>query len=132
MLPLCKFYRYLIYRLYHFCDDMPVLKVVLTLSFIHYVQLLIIVTVIEELFPVKFSLDLSKNESILFFAFSGILHYFLFYNKEKWRAIEKEFKGESTKHKKIGLILVLIYLLGTIIFFFTLLVGLGMYHDSLK
>jgi hypothetical protein len=66
MLPLCKFYRYLIYRLYHFSDDMPVLKVVLTLSFIHYVQLLIIVTVIEELFPVKFSLDLSKNESILF------------------------------------------------------------------
>ena len=90
MLPLCKFYRYLIYRLYHFSDDMPVLKVVLTLSFIHYVQLLIIVTVIEELFPVKFSLDLRAYYFLLFQEFYIIFYFIIRKNGEQSKKSSRE------------------------------------------
>jgi hypothetical protein len=43
MLPLCKCYRYLIYRLYHFRDDTPTTNVLVTLATVHLFQFLTII-----------------------------------------------------------------------------------------
>ena len=47
-------------------------------------------------------------------------------------AIRKEFKDESPRHKKIGLIVVLAYLFGTVFLFFILGLRYDMYRDYLK
>ena len=114
MLPLCKFYRYLIYRLYHFSDDTPVINVLVTLSIAHYFLLLDLSLILGS-FP---DLDrcfitpfLKMKNPLLVIVPFFIAHYFLFYNKKKWNAIKVEFRDESPRHKKIGLILVWTYLL---------------------
>lgn len=120
MLPLCKFYKYLIYRLYHFREDTPVVNTIVTLGIIHFLQMLIILSIVHK----YTSLDVwpdwhAYNMRLVAIVFLGS-HFPLLYNKKKWRAIDNEFKGESPKHRKIGTIIVLAYLLGTIFLFFVL------------
>ena len=40
MMKLCKFYRYFIYRIYHLNNDIPVIRVLGYLSFMHASHLL--------------------------------------------------------------------------------------------
>ena len=47
-----------------------------------------------------------------------LIHYILFYDKKKWKEYEEEFKNETPKDRKVGLIKVLIYLIGSIAAFF--------------
>jgi len=114
MLPLCKFYRYLIYRLYHFSCDTPVLNVILTLAMVHFFLLIDLLVILSSFPYLKGCLVVPffnlKNRLLVIIPFF-IAHYFLFYNKKKWNAINVEFRDESPRHKKIGLILVWSYLL---------------------
>ena len=134
MLPLCKFYRYLIYRLYNFSGDTPMVNVIITLTLIHTIQLvtlLLIVNGFTSFTSIKVFLGECGKNPLFHIAFM-VLHYFLFYDKKKWGAIRKEFKDESPRHKKIGLIVVLAYLLGTVFLFFILGLRYDMNRDYLK
>jgi len=132
MLPLCKFYRYLIYRLYHFRDDTPVINVIVTLSSIHLMQLYTIKLLLWFLFSVEINLNIEGDQFLVFmFLFMGV-NYLLLYNKKRWKAYDEEFKDETPEHKKKGLILVLSYLIGSIIIFFASHIIIGLYLDSLK
>ena len=131
MLPLCKFYRYLIYRLYNFSGDTPMVNVIITLTLIHTIQLMTLLLIVNGFTSIKVSLEECGKNPLFGIAFM-VLHYFLFYDKKKWGAIRKEFKDESPRHKKIGLIVVLAYLLGTVFLFFILGLRYDMYRDYLK
>ena len=132
MLPLCKFYRYLIYRLYHFRDDSPVVNVIVTLSSVHLMQLYTIKLLLWFLFSVNINWNIEGNQFLVFmFLFMGV-NYLLLYNKKKWETYDEEFKNETPEHKKKGLILVLSYLIGSIVIFFAIHIMIGLYQDSLK
>ena len=113
MLPLCKFYRYLIYRLYHFKDDTPIANTILTLGVVHFFICSAIFSVLLEYTQIKFCT--SKNEAVILGIVWLIAHYFLFYNKKKWQSYNEEFKDENPKQRRRGLILVLSYLIGSIV-----------------
>ena len=132
MLPLCKFYRYLIYRLYHFRDDTPIINTIITLGVVHWSILLSFRIVIEQFVHIDPIIGSSKESNIIFAIFWFALHYILFYNKVKWNSYDKEFKDETPKQRKKGLILVLSYLIGSVIIFFAIHIIIGLYQDSLK
>ena len=132
MLALCKFYRYLIYRLYHFREDTPVVNTVLILGYIHFSLILLILFIVHTFTPFDVWPDWhAYNMRLIAIVFLG-LHFPLFYNKKKWKAIKNEFKGESPRHRKIGTIIVLVYLLGTTFLLFTLPVLYDIYRDFFK
>ena len=122
MLPLCKFYRYLIYRLYHFRDDTPIINVIGTLTIVHLSQVFCVVVIIQQMTNDRLLPQISKEGNALIVIAIAVLHYYLFYNKKKWESYGKEFKDETPKHKKKGFILVLSYLITPIILFFLLLI----------
>lgn len=126
MLPLCKFYRYLIYRLYHFRDDTPVVNVMITLTVVHLFIILNILFIINEFTTFKVWPDFTTFKPQLFVILFIILNYLLFYNKKKWVIYDNEFKNETPKQKKIGLIFVLLYLIGIIIISFIFLICYGL------
>ena len=134
MLPLCKFYRYLIYRLYHFRNDTPIFNTIATLTIVHWFQLLNIFYVVDEFTSYKIWNSIfspSKFNPMIVILF-GILNFILLYNKKKWKSYAEEFKNESPKERKRGLIIVLSYLIGTIILSFVLVIAIGEYKASLK
>jgi len=132
MLPLCKFYRYLIYRLYHFREDTPVVNTVLILGYVHFSQMLLILYLMAKFTPFGVMPDWhAYNMHLIAIIFLG-LHFLLFYNKKKWRAIEDEFKGESPGHRKVGTIIILTYLIGSIILTWGVIISCSLYQDSLK
>lgn len=134
MLPLCKFYRYLIYRLYHFRNDTPIFNTIATLTIVHWFQLLNIFYVVDEFTSYKiwnYIFSPSKFNPMIVILF-GILNFILLYNKKKWKSYDEEFKNESPKERKRGLIIVLSYLIGTIILSFVLVIAIGEYKASLK
>lgn len=125
MLPLCRFYRYLIYRLYHFRDDTPIINTILTLAIVHCFQILTLLLLVNELTQYKLWFDIPPySERIKLFPYIIIwilLHYILFYNKEKWQSFDSEFKNENSKQRRIGFTLTLTYLIGSIVLFFVIL-----------
>ena len=125
MLPLCKFYRYLIYRLYHFRNDTPTFNVIITLTGIHWAQLLDVLYIIDTFTPFQVAPDWSKYNPAVSALLFGVINFILLYNKKKWKSYDEEFKNESPRDKKIGLILVLTYLIGTIILSFVLMIVVG-------
>lgn len=134
MIPLCKFYRYLIYRLYHFRNDTPIFNTIATLTIVHWFQLLNIFYVVDEFTSYKIWNSIfspSKFNPMIVILF-GILNFILLYNKKKWKSYDEEFKNESPKERKRGLIIVLSYLIGTIILSFVLVIAIGEYKASLK
>lgn len=112
---LCKFYRYLIYRLSNFSTDTPAINVVLVLTLVHFCQLITLLLVVDICVFDRMLSNLlySLNYFYIFFPCFVILNYILFYNKEKWLDYNKEFINETKKQAKVGLLFVLLYLLGS-------------------
>ena len=121
MLPLCRFYRYLIYRLYHFQNDTPVANVVLTLTIVHYAQFLTLLTFFNFLTGQHYSVYYGSFKTKLCGLLSILIHYLLFYNKEKWNAIDEEFNDETPSERKHGAIVVISYCIGSIASIFIIL-----------
>jgi hypothetical protein len=48
------------------------------------------------------------------------LHYFVFYNKNRWMSYLEKYKDETGKKKRKGSFLVLLYLIGSVMVFFLL------------
>ena len=121
-----KFYSYVIYKVYTWgkrgSNATPVMNVLLVLTFVHYVQLFIIYIILTKVFP---SLSFFERQNrtytaiglILFF----IIHYLIFYNKDRWASYVEKYKDETGIKKRKGSFLVLLYLIGSIVLFFLLL-----------
>lgn len=119
-----KPYRYLIYKLYSFSKkgnlDTPIANVIITLSLTH---ILLLATLV--FFILKIShWHLPKINYIYFYILVPLFilfNYFIFYNKKKWELYKMEFKDETKKNSVKGTILVLSYLIGIFVLFFSLL-----------
>lgn len=114
MTKLRRFYRYLIYRIYHINNNDPDLKVLGILTFIHTSHIFTCMFLALWLF----SIDLFNFEkielfiiSILFFA----LHYYLFYKPQKWEEYFKEFENEAKEERLKGSFLVWGYMIVSLI-----------------
>ena len=121
-----KFYRYVIYKLYSWGlkkkDDTPVSNVILTLSFVHYVQLFTLYLIFLRFFPqIDIFQKVSEKFVVLGLVIFGVVHHFLLYNKKRWANYLDEFKDEDDYKRKKGNILVISYLIGSILLFFVLL-----------
>lgn len=128
-----KSYRYIIYKLYTWAmrrsNDTPVFNVVVTLTAVHYFQLLILYCILLRFFNVYniFTKDNSLFVGLFSIAFI-ILNYFIFYNKKRWDNYIKEFAAETKEDSRRKGIYVLCYIIGSILLFFIslpLLFGLG-------
>ena len=114
MMKLCKFYRYFIYRIYHLNNDIPVIRVLGYLSFMHASHLLCYVFFLSRILCVNLIVLGKLEKYIDAIIFLG-LHYILFYNKEKWEEYFKEFENESKEERKKGTIKVWGYFIGSIL-----------------
>jgi hypothetical protein len=107
-----KFYRYVIYKLYSGCymkkNDTPVLNVIITLSLVHFFQLLSIGLILDKIFPQinLFKYKIDKLYIALGTIIFGLINYFLFYNKKRWESYLEEFKDGNLLKGNIGTILV--------------------------
>ncbi len=120
--------------MYHFRNDTPIFNTIATLTIVHWFQLLNIFYVVDEFTSYKIWNSIfspSKFNPMIVILF-GILNFILLYNKKKWKSYDEEFKNESPKERKRGLIIVLSYLIGTIILSFVLVIAIGEYKASLK
>jgi hypothetical protein len=121
-----KPYRYLIYKLYSWGlrkkGDTPVANVIITLSIVHFFQILLLYSVIGKFFPKIAIFDnIGKIYIGIFLVLFMIAHYFLLYNKKRWKGYLEEFKNESSQQNKKRKVFVLIYLIGSILMFFALM-----------
>ena len=121
MLPLCKFYRYLIYRLYHHRNDLSVSRVIVTLSVVHGVQFLTLLTILNFVTGQHYSVYYGSIQAKFQGLVLMVIHYLLFYNKEKWNAIDQEFKDETPGERKVGTVKVISYCIGSIASIFIIL-----------
>ena len=117
-----EFYRYIIYRLYSIGlkrqNDTPVTNVILTLSLVHFTQLLTVYIIFVKIFPqISIFGNLGKNEKIfvgIFLLIFFLIHLIFLYNKERWNRYIEEFKNELPEEQKKGSIKVYSYLIGSI------------------
>ncbi|MBV8252011.1 MAG: hypothetical protein JO154_05335 [Chitinophaga sp.] len=114
-----QFYKYIIYRLYTWAknirgDNTPVFNVIITLAFVHYMQIITALMIMKSMLRSKVTFPRLVPEYVVGFAILfSIAHYFLFYNKKRWASYEKEFKDESPEERRRGKIYVLAYLIGS-------------------
>jgi len=121
-----KIYRYVIYKLYNWGlkknSDTPIANVIITLTFVHFVQLFSLYLILLRNFP---QINIFKKVDGIYIGLAliviGIIHYFLIYNKTRWAEYVEEFKNEDNTKSKRGNIMVITYLIGSIILFFLLL-----------
>jgi len=121
-----KFYRYLIYKLYNLSlkknSDTPIANVLLTLTFVHFVQLFSLYLILLRIFP---QVNIFKKVDGIYIGLAliviGIIHYFLIYSKIRWAKYIEEFKNEDSSKIKRGNKIVIAYLIGSIFLFFLLL-----------
>jgi hypothetical protein len=118
-----KAYRYLIYKLYSWAlkkkNDTPVFNVIITITVMHYFQLLTIYCILFRAFHI-FNI-FSKNNGLyvgLFMVLFIIFNYFILYNKKRWANYLCEFENEDERASFKGKIYVLSYLIGSILLFF--------------
>lgn len=121
-------YDYIIYKLYYWAikknGETPVLNVIGTLAVVHFFQLLLLLFLIRFLFTIdllKVFFSSPKYLFVVFFLFWILIHFLIFYNKEKWENLLKKYSGENEQEKKKGTVFVLIYLIGSIFIFFAAL-----------
>lgn len=122
-----KFGRYLIYKLYVWSlkrksDNTPVLNVVLTLSFVGFINVFTTYLIILKFMPKVDLFDkLNRWELIIGIALYFVICYFILYSKERWNRYIEEFQNESKNESKKGSFWVLTYLIGSVALFFALL-----------
>lgn len=121
-----KFYRYLIYKLYSWGlkkkGDTPIANVIITLTFVHFVQLLTLDLIVLRFIPsINIFSTFNRVSLCLFLIVFCTINYFVIYNKKRWASYLEKYKNESDSERKRGNLLVLSYLIGSILIFFVLL-----------
>ena len=114
-------YKYIIYKIYSWKNDTPIANTILTLSIIHFFQLLTLLLIIDRLItPFLFTENHNVGKGTLFIGlviYFG-LFYLVVYNKQRWNAYVEEYKNESEEQRKRGNRFVITYLVGSILLFF--------------
>lgn len=105
MTKLRRFYRYLIYRIYHINNNDPEIKVIALLCIIHSFHLLTCMYLILGVFSINLFV-LGKTELCTLILLFLALHYFIFYKPQKWEEYFKEFENETKKERLKGSFLV--------------------------
>lgn len=126
IMKLPKFYRYLIYRFYTWRiekkDDTPIASIVFSMSFIHSIQFIILLLIIGKFIPkLNSMLNQPKWTIIIFFALFNLFYYLIIYNQKRWNQYIDEFKMESVKERKKGIVMVLLFTFGSVILLFAVL-----------
>ncbi len=115
-----NFYKHIIYRMYRYAletkNSTPEESVVMTLMFLHFMQLLTVTMMIPRLYEIINPGN--KIGLILFLFFFYFLIRKLIYNKSKWASYLKEFENESPLEKRKGFWIVFVFIVGTIFLFF--------------
>lgn len=105
-----KFYRYLVYRIYHINNNDPEMKVMMFICIIHTCHVISVFFILSIIFNFDYP-DLDKSElsllALLFFA----LQFLIFFRPSKWKTYFKEFENESKEEKRKGTILVWGYII---------------------
>jgi len=117
-LPLPRFYRYMIYRLFAWRlrknDDAPATTVTFILAFVHSAQLLsllfIFVRVTNQVHFLSELPDLLLGGSYLIVS---LLIYIVIYNESKWKEYIREFENESKSQRRSGTITLYSFTLGS-------------------
>jgi hypothetical protein len=121
-----KFYPYIIYKVYTWgkrgSNATPVMNVLIALTFVHYVQFLTIQVILARIFPsLRFIERPDRSYVAIGLIAFFVLHYFVFYNKNRWASYVEKYKDETGQKKRRGSFLVLLYLIGSIALLFLLL-----------
>ena len=105
-----KFYRYLVYRIFHFNNDSPEINVMVILGMIHGSHVLSCLFLLSIIFSFDYS-GLDKSEvsllALLFFA----TQFLIFFRPSKWKTYFKEFENESKEERRKGSFLVWSYII---------------------
>lgn len=124
MTKLRKFYRYLIYRIYHINDNDPEIKVIMLLCIIHSFHLFTCMYLILGLFSTNLFV-LNKMELFVAYLLFLALHYFIFYKPQKWEEYFKEFENETKKERLKGSFLVWGYMAVSLMMPFAIVIYLA-------
>jgi amino acid transporter len=116
-------YRYIIYKIYSWTankrGDTPIANTILTLGIIHLFQLAIIMLFIDRVItPLNWFYNINVTYILIGTLAYFVLLYFLLYNKERWSSYVEEFGNESERERKIGTVMVIAFLVGSILLFF--------------
>ena len=107
-----KFYRYLVYKIFHFNNDSPEINVMVILGMIHGSHVLSCLFILSIIFSFDYS-GLDKSEvsllALIFFA----IQFLIFFRPNKWKTYFKEFENESKEEKRKGSFLVWGYIIFT-------------------
>ena len=107
-----RFYRYLVYRIFHFNNDSPEINVMVILGMIHGSYVLSCLFLLSIIFSFDYS-GLDKSEvsllALLFFA----TQFLIFFRPSKWKTYFKEFENESKEERRKGSFLVWGYIIST-------------------
>lgn len=110
MAKIRKFYRYLIYRIYHINNNDPDLKVIGLLTLLHSSHVFTCMYLVLGLFSIDLFI-LEKSEFFIIYILFFALHYFLFYKPQKWEEYFKEFEKETKEERLKGSFLVWGYMI---------------------
>jgi hypothetical protein len=104
-------------------NNTPIANTIITLSFVHFTQLLTLYLVLLEKFDILniFSAD-NKIYIGLFIIVFFFFNYFFLYSEKKWAIYIKEFENESKRERRLGNLYVVSYLIGSILLFFIALI----------
>lgn len=107
-------YYYLFYKIYRFTQRLGnydvAFSAMLGFSFLLFLD---INTIYISVFPVT-NINFNnhyRTPLIILYIIVFIINYFLFIYKKRYKEIEKQFKNESTKNKRIGSIIVIVYVI---------------------
>lgn len=112
-------YKYLIYKIYSWRDDTPIINTVLTLAATHLFQFYVLLLLIDQLVvPIPLLGSFKKQYVYIAVTIYFVLFYFLIYNKQRWQSYIEEYKNETEQQRKRGNIIVISYLVSSVLLFF--------------
>lgn len=116
-------YKYTIYVLYSWGlkkkNDTPVFNVVITLTAVHYFQILTLYCITLKYTRIYNIFNTDCSLFVLIFSIIFLIfNYLILYNKRKWESYLVEYENESKKERRNGRVYVLAYLIGSFLMFF--------------
>jgi hypothetical protein len=96
-------YSYLIYKIYSWRNDTPIINTILTLGIIHFIHFFMILLFIDRVItPLEGLWDINPKYLFVGMLIYFVLLYFLLYNKNRWNSYIEEFSKESERDRKRG------------------------------
>jgi hypothetical protein len=119
-----NFYNIIFYQLYKSLlkvgeKDIPIFSAIFVFSFLIYLNLLTLMTIIQLIFPI-YNVKLSKIEFLLIYVITIIINLIYFAVKKRYNLIIQNLNGAVGKQNKQRFIYVSIYVCMTFLSFFIL------------